>query len=92
MEELEDTIKDMFFQGELQMNDEVILTNMRQKDSVKDALDSLYMVKRSLEDEMPEDFLSIDLMGAYSSLGYVIGEEIGEDVVNEIFSKFCMGK
>ena len=92
MEELEDTIKDMFFQGELQINDEVILTNMRQKDAVKDALDSLYMVKRSLEDDMPEDFLSIDLMGAYSSLGYVIGEEIGEDIVNEIFSKFCMGK
>ena len=92
MEELEETIKEMFFQGNLKMNDEVILTNLRQKDAVKEALNSLMMVKRSLEDDMPEDFLSIDLMGAYSSLGYVIGEEIGEDVVNEIFSKFCMGK
>ena len=92
IEDLEDAIKDMFFKGELKMNDEVMLTNLRQRDAVKDALDSLLMVKRSLEDEMPEDFLSIDLMGAYSSLGYVIGEEIGEDVVNEIFSKFCMGK
>ena len=55
-------------------------------------IDSLFMVKNSIENNMPEDFLSIDLMGAYSSLGYVIGEEIGEDVVNEIFSKFCMGK
>ena len=92
IEELEDTIKDMFFQGEIKMNDEVMLTNLRQRDAVKDALESLLMVKRSLNDNMPEDFLSIDLMGAYSSLGYVIGEEIGEDVVNEIFSKFCMGK
>ena len=92
IEDLEEAIKDMFFKGELKMNDEVMLTNLRQRDAVKDALDSLLMVKRSLEDEMPEDFLSIDLMGAYSSLGYVIGEEIGEDVVNEIFSKFCMGK
>ena len=92
IEELEETIKNMFFKGELKMNDEVMLTNLRQRDAVKDALDSLLMVKRSLEDNMPEDFLSIDLMGAYSSLGYVIGEEIGEDVVNEIFSKFCMGK
>ena len=92
IEELEETIKEMFFQGNLKMNDEVILTNLRQKDAVKEALNSLMMVKRSLEDDMPEDFLSIDLMGAYSSLGYVIGEEIGEDVVNEIFSKFCMGK
>ena len=62
----------------LKINDEVMLTNLRQKDAVKDALDSLLMVKRSLEDNMPEDFLSIDLMGAYSSLGYVIGEEIGD--------------
>ena len=50
------------------------------------------MVKRSLEDEMPEDFLSIDLMSAYTSLGLIIGEEVGEDLVNEIFAKFCMGK
>ena len=92
IEELEETIKEMFFKGDIKINDEVMLTNLRQRDAVKDALDSLLMVKRSLEDNMPEDFLSIDLMGAYSSLGYVIGEEIGEDVVNEIFSKFCMGK
>mgnify|MGYP003303170687 CR=1 FL=1 len=92
IDELEETIKEMFFHGNLKMNDEVMLTNLRQKDAVKDALDSLLMVRRSLEDNMPEDFLSIDLMGAYSFLGYVIGEEIGEDVVNEIFSKFCMGK
>lgn len=86
------TIQEMFFSGEIQFNDEVMLTNLRQKEAVKDALDSLLMVKKSLEDDMPEDFLSIDLMGAYSSLGLVIGEEVGEDVVNEIFSKFCMGK
>lgn len=92
IEELEKTIKNMFFEGELQMNDEVYLTNLRQKTNVKDALDSLLMVRKSIEDEMPEDFLSIDLMGAYASLGYIIGEEVGEDVVNEIFSKFCMGK
>ena len=50
------------------------------------------MVKQSLLDEMPEDFYSIDLMSAYASLGTIIGEEVGEDLVNEIFSKFCMGK
>ena len=41
---------------------------------------------------MPEDFYSIDLMAAYESLGSVIGESVGEDLVNEIFAKFCMGK
>ena len=50
------------------------------------------MVKQSIEDGMPEDFFSIDLMAAYGSLGKITGEEVGEDLVNEIFSKFCMGK
>ena len=74
------------------MNEEVIITNMRHKQALEEARDSLLMVKKSLEDEMPEDFYSIDLMSAYASLGYIIGEEVGEDLVNEIFSKFCMGK
>ena len=92
MEELESTIETMFSSGILKMNDQVILTNLRQKEAVKEALNSLLMVRRSIEDHMPEDFISIDLMGAYSALGNVIGEEVGEDLVNEIFSKFCMGK
>ena len=92
IEEFENTIKGMFFSGALSMNEEVIITNMRHKQALEEARDSLLMVKKSLEDEMPEDFYSIDLMSAYASLGYIIGEEVGEDLVNEIFSKFCMGK
>ena len=46
----------------------------------------------SIENQMPEDFFTIDLMDAYESLGSITGETIGEDLVNEIFSKFCMGK
>lgn len=92
MEEFEKVIKDMFFQGEIKANNEVIITNMRHKEALMDAENSLNMVKRSLENHMPEDFYSIDLMSAYTSLGMVIGEEVGEDLVNEIFSKFCMGK
>lgn len=92
IEEFENTIKEMFFSGALSVNEEVIITNMRHKQALEEARDSLLMVKKSLEDEMPEDFYSIDLMSAYASLGYIIGEEVGEDLVNEIFSKFCMGK
>ena len=92
IEEFENTIKEMFFSGALSMNEEVIITNMRHKQALEEARDSLLMVKKSLEDEMPEDFYSIDLMSAYASLGYIIGEEVGEDLVNEIVSKFCMGK
>ena len=90
--ELENCIKDMFFQGEVSFNDEIYITNIRQKNSLQDALDSLHLVVQSIEDMMPEDFYSIDLMNAYESLGKMIGESIEDDLVNEIFSKFCMGK
>ena len=90
--EFEQTLKDMFFQGKIKINDELYITNMRHKAAIMDALQSMKMVKQSLLDDMPEDFYSIDLMSAYASLGTIIGEEVGEDLVNEIFSKFCMGK
>ncbi|MGN1145035.1 MAG: tRNA uridine-5-carboxymethylaminomethyl(34) synthesis GTPase MnmE [Acetatifactor sp.] len=88
----ENTIKEMFFQGELKSNNEIIITNMRHKEALQNAYDSLIMVKKSIEAGMPEDFYSIDLMSAYSSLGFIIGEEVDDDLVEEIFSKFCMGK
>ena len=89
---LEKYIESMFFSGEIIYNDEVIITNMRQKAALSDSLESLRNVIISIENEMPEDFYSIDLMSSYSSLGTMIGEEVGEDLVNEIFSKFCTGK
>lgn len=92
IDEFEQTLKDMFFHGEISVNDEVCITNMRHKAAITDALESMKMVKQSLMDDMPEDFYSIDLMSAYASLGTIIGEEVDDDLVNEIFSKFCMGK
>lgn len=92
LKELEKTIKDMFIYGKIDRNEEVTITNIRHKEALEEAKDSLMMVKESLINEMPEDFYSIDLMNAYAALGRVIGEEVGEDLVNEIFSKFCMGK
>lgn len=92
MEELEETIRNMFFEGELKQNNELVVTNLRHKEALQDALHSLQLVERSIEDGMPEDFYSIDLTSAYASLGKIIGEEVDEDVVNEIFSKFCTGK
>ena len=74
------------------VNDEIYITNQRHKEALREAYESMEMVLHSLADQMPEDFYSIDLMSAYASLGRIIGEEVGEDLVNEIFSKFCMGK
>lgn len=92
MVELEDTIGQMFFHGDILYNNEVIITNVRQKYALLEAAKSLGMVKESILAGMPEDFYSIDLMNAYEELGSIIGEAVGEDLVNEIFSKFCMGK
>ena len=92
MDEFEEIIKDMFFRGKIKANDEVVITNMRHKEALVEAEKSLQMVMDSLDMHMPEDFYSIDLMSAYASLGYIIGEEVDEDLVNEIFTKFCMGK
>lgn len=92
IEFLEAKIKEMFFEGNLSFNDEIYITNMRHKAAIEDAKRSLEMVENSIEMQMPEDFFSIDLMNAYEALGSIIGESVGEDLVNEIFSKFCTGK
>ena len=90
--ELEEQIKEMFFGGEISFNDEVYITNVRHKAALEEADKSLDLVRNSIEMGMPEDFFSIDLMNAYENLGKILGESVGEDLVNEIFSKFCMGK
>ena len=90
--QLEDDIKRMFFQGELTFNDEVYITNARHKAALEETLESLKLVENSIDMGMAEDFFSIDLMNAYESLGRIVGESVGEDLVNEIFSKFCVGK
>ena len=92
IQEFEEIIKKMFFHGEISFNDEVYITNMRHKAAIQDAYNSLQKVIVSIDNDMPEDFYSIDLLDAYESLGSITGETIGEDLVNEIFSKFCMGK
>mgnify|MGYP001100594637 FL=1 len=92
IDDFEKAVEKMFFQGKIRENDEVMITNMRHKEALLEVKESLLQVKKSLDAGMPEDFYSIDLMSAYQSLGRIIGEETSEDLVNEIFSKFCLGK
>lgn len=91
-DEFEETVENMFFQGQIKSNNEIVITNVRHKVALQEAFDSLNLVKKSIEDGMSEDFYSIDLMSAYASLGRIIGEEVDDDLVEEIFSKFCLGK
>lgn len=92
IDRLEKTIGQMFFQGKLDFNEEVYITNERHKQALMDSLNSLRQVKESINMGMPEDFYTIDLMNAYESLGNIIGESVGEDLIDTIFSEFCMGK
>ena len=92
LDELENKIRDLFYEGKVKYNDEVYITNARQKESLINAKNSIEEVIKSVENDMPEDFYSIDLMDAYTYLGQIIGESVEDDLVNEIFSKFCMGK
>lgn len=89
---LEQEIKNLFYHGELSFNDQLTITNVRHKEALEHAYESLQMVERSIEDGLPEDFYSIDLMDAYEQLGFIIGEAVDDDLVNEIFARFCMGK
>lgn len=92
IDRLEEEIKSLFYEGEIDFNDQVLITNIRHAKALKEAYESIQMVEKSIENGMPEDFFSIDLMNAYEKLGLIIGESVEDDLVNEIFSKFCMGK
>lgn len=87
-----EALNEMFFQGRLSYNDEIYITNMRHKEALQEALESIHMVRDSIAAGMPEDFLTIDLMNAYERLGYIIGESVEDDLVDTIFKEFCMGK
>ena len=92
IEDFEEAVKKLFFYGKIDCDNEIMITNIRHKEILSDVLMNLSDVKKSLDNGLPEDFYSIDLMSAYGNLGKMIGEEVEEYLVNEIFSKFCMVK
>jgi len=92
IEDLENTIKDMFFNGKISVNEDVYITNARHKELLKQTIESLNLVKDGIDNMISEDFLTIDFMSAYEKLGLIIGEEVEDDLADRIFSKFCMGK
>lgn len=92
MDDFAELLEEMFLSGKVDFNDEVYLTNIRHRTAMENAKAGFEKVLESISLGMPEDFFSIDLMDAYEALGSILGESVGEDLVNEIFSKFCMGK
>lgn len=92
LDKLEDSIKNLFFTGNITSNEEIYITNARHKSLLNEALNSLRLVSEGINDGVSEDFLTIDLMNAYEKLGLIIGEAVEDDLADQIFSKFCMGK
>ena len=92
LEKLEEEISSAFFSGRVASREELYLTNARHKELLEDARAAIGRVQESLSLGMPEDFWTIDLMDAYESLGKILGEALDEDLVDEIFKSFCMGK
>ena len=92
MTELSGKIREMFLSGEVRQGEEVYITNVRHKEALSDAAASISYTLQAIEDQMPEDLYTVDMMDAYAALGRIIGEDVDEDLINEVFSKFCMGK
>lgn len=92
LEDLADYIRNKFFHGKIRINEEMYITNARQEEALKNAAESLDLVQKSISDGMPEDLYTVDLMDAYEQLGLITGESVEDDLADEIFSKFCMGK
>ena len=92
LDKLEDSIKNLFFTGDITSNEEIYITNARHKSLLKEALNSLKLVSEGIDNGVSEDFLTIDLMNGYEKLGLIIGEAVEDDLADQIFSKFCMGK
>lgn len=90
--ELENTIKNMVYGGEVSQGSSLIVTNARHEALLKEAYKSLKDAAAMVEMGEPLELIEIDVNQAYSSLGLIIGEEVGDDIINEVFKRFCLGK
>ena len=92
VDELTGIIEEMFFNGDIDYNNELLITSERHKECLSQANESLERVMEGIETGMSEDLLTIDVLGAYEALGLIIGETLEDDLAEKIFSEFCMGK
>lgn len=92
VEELKDIIEKMVYKGNLKQDNSLIVTNARHLNLLRDASAFLEDSLKSIESNQPLEFIEIDVKNTYDDLGAILGEEIGDDILNEVFSRFCLGK
>ena len=92
VEKLYDAIKSMFIKGDINVDNQVLISGERNKASLVKAKNSLENVIETIANGMPEDFMIMDLTDAYEALGEISGETLEEDIIDRIFSEFCLGK
>ncbi len=92
LDELYKTISTMFNNNEIEMNDGVIITNLRHKTQINKAIESVKKAKEAINENMPIDVISICIKDVLEELGEITGENVTEDIINNIFTKFCLGK
>lgn len=92
IEKLENLISEMVFGGQIKATDQTLITNLRHKEALEDACKNMKQVKKTIEQDLPVDFVTIDLKGALEKLGKITGDTVDEDIIDRIFADFCLGK
>jgi tRNA modification GTPase len=92
IDQLENKIKDLVYHGQATVNKNKMVTNIRHKDLLDKALDSVKKAIDALQNDVPIDLVSVDIKESWARLGQITGDVAEEDIINEIFSKFCIGK
>lgn len=92
MDELEQQITELFQLNEINLDNEVIITNIRHKNLISKAIENVKKTKETVENKMPLDIVAIFIKDILEDLGNITGEVVSENIINEIFSKFCLGK
>ena len=92
IEQINKTISEIFKINEINVDNEVIVTNTRHKNLINKSIESTNNALKSLQNNMPMDIVAIDIKSILENLGEITGENVSENIINEIFSKFCLGK
>ena len=92
IDELYEKIAELFNLNEINLDNEILITNIRHKNIISKSLENVNKAKEALEINMPIDIITIYIKEILEDLGEITGEVVTEDIINEIFSKFCLGK